>query len=519
MRRRMLLLVGAILLLVTLPCNAPSQRPVQELPATTGTPEQLTCTSQVPASDASMRWYDGTTLIYVPAGKFAMGVQGGQDNPLHEVQLDDFWIYQTEVTNAMYAACVAGGGCTAPAVLPSYPDVSQVDYQAAEFADRPMVSVTWAQADTYCKWMNARLPTEAEWEKTARSTDARTYAWGEDAPDCHRLNYNNCVGMPADVLDYPTSASPYKALNTAGNASEWVSDWYSATYYNESPAANPQGPTNGQVRSVRGGSFASTAEDVRTFTRASEDPQKSRADLGFRCVVIDAQCFAPSCEMSATLERIPRKPADSGCEPPPVNVSTAQYCQRKLAYVNVDPHGGYLAFDASTKCNQAGDIYTCTGAEGSSFTVKACTSCTPPTSVVPTTPKTPSCPAGYQFDQATCTCKYLGGASTLNTSCPSLFAAVYVPAQQCCQPQSGPTRLNLSLPSSSPGMMVYDCSAASPTPVAAEPVVKCEIVTVNLPQCTSDKPGCVEKQCPAGTNYKWNPDLCCCANPRGRCRP
>ncbi len=516
MKHRMLLLVGAIILLVTLPCNVPSRRPELQLPSGTGTPEQPTCTSQVPASDASLRWYDGTSLIYVPAGKFAMGVQGGQDNPLHEVLLDDFWIYQTEVTNGMYALCVAAGGCTPPAVLPSYPDVSQVDYQAPEFADRPIVSVTWAQADTYCKWMNARLPTEAEWEKSARGTDARTYAWGEDQPDCDRLNYNNCVGAPADVLDYPTSASPYKALNTAGNASEWVSDWYKASYYAESPAVNPQGPVSGTARSVRGGSFASAAEDVRTFTRASEDPLKSRGDLGFRCVVLDAQCFAPSCETSATLTRIPRTPKENACEPPAVNVSVATYCQRKLAYANLDPHGGYLAFQESTKCNQAGDIYTCTGPESSSFTVKACTSCTPPT-LVPTAPQKPSCAPGYQFDESTCRCKYLGSTSTLNTSCPSLFAAVYVPAQQCCQPQSGPSRLNLELPSNEPGMMAYDCSGAATTPVAPEPVVKCEIVTVDLPQCTSAKPGCVEKQCPVGTRTKWDPNLCCCADVAGVC--
>jgi formylglycine-generating enzyme required for sulfatase activity len=103
---------------------------------------------------------DGATLVAVPSGPFKMG-HGTADNPEHTVTLSDFWISSTKVTNAQYAICVAQQRCTAPDPL------DNPDY--AEFGTRndPVVGVTYDQAEAYCNYLNAALPTEAQWEKAS----------------------------------------------------------------------------------------------------------------------------------------------------------------------------------------------------------------------------------------------------------------------------------------------------------------------------------------------------------------
>jgi serine/threonine-protein kinase len=115
---------------------------------------------------------DGMVMVYVPAGEFTMGE--GSDK--HQVNLDAFWIDQTEVTNAMYAQCVVNGDCEPPSFSKSYTRESY--YGNTEFDDYPVIYVDWNQANAYCSWAGRRLPTEADWEKAARGTDGRTYPWG-----------------------------------------------------------------------------------------------------------------------------------------------------------------------------------------------------------------------------------------------------------------------------------------------------------------------------------------------------
>ena len=124
---------------------------------------------------------DGATLVYVPAGEFAMGstdqdsLASNDEKPQHPVTLDAFWIDQTEVTNAMYTKCVNAGNCKPP--------INTDHFINAGYANHPVVSVDWSQASAYCAWSERRLPTEAEWEKAARGTDGRIYPWGNEAPD------------------------------------------------------------------------------------------------------------------------------------------------------------------------------------------------------------------------------------------------------------------------------------------------------------------------------------------------
>jgi formylglycine-generating enzyme required for sulfatase activity len=227
--------------------------------------------------EAQVRPADGMEMLPVPAGKFDMGSEEGDDDekPVHTVNLDAFYIDKYEVSVAQYQKCVDAGACAEPFTWPAFSE-----------PNAPVVGVTWNDAANYCAWAGARLPTEAEWEKAARGTDGRTYPWGDQDPDCslgnHWFGEEQCAGKPVDVGQYPAGASPYGALDMAGNAFEWTADWYATDYYGDSPARNPKGPEAGTFKVVRGGSWdwdELTATDRHTVGLPS-DPD---SNFGFRC--------------------------------------------------------------------------------------------------------------------------------------------------------------------------------------------------------------------------------------------
>jgi len=228
------------------------------------------------------------TQMYVPAGEFFMGaaisdtLANDDERPQHTVNLDAFWIDQTEVTNAMYAKCVAADGCRTMEYIDSAtrPDY----YENADYAEFPVMHVTWDDAAAYCGWAGRRLPTEAEWEKAARGTDGRMYPWGNAEPDSGWLNFDQIDGDTTAVGSYPDGASPYGALDMAGNLYEWVADWYSATYYAESPEANPTGPASDadDRHVVRGGYWGTSAPYVRITGRDGQSLNRPNW-IGFRC--------------------------------------------------------------------------------------------------------------------------------------------------------------------------------------------------------------------------------------------
>ncbi|GAP40106.1 formylglycine-generating enzyme family protein [Flexilinea flocculi] len=227
-------------------------------------------------------------MVKIPAGNFMMGSDAADahadEKPLHEVWLHDFWIDKTPVTNQAYQRCVDSGSCSEPADQSSK---SRSDYfQNPAYANYPVVNVDWNQANAFCNWKGKRLPTEAEWEKAAKGNDDRIYPWGNISPDEYRVNFDNQIGDTVEVGKYLAGKSPYGVLDMAGNVWEWVSDWYSATYYQDIGTAlisNPKGPENGDYRVLRGGSFGSRDWYLRVSVRSGNYATSISNSRGFRC--------------------------------------------------------------------------------------------------------------------------------------------------------------------------------------------------------------------------------------------
>jgi eukaryotic-like serine/threonine-protein kinase len=227
---------------------------------------------------------DGMLMVEIPAGEFVMGKDEdliGDDSPRHTVYLDTYWIDQTDITNAMYAKCVQAGKCK----FNIQHAQTAVHYNDPDYANHPVVYVTWYQAVAYCGWAGRRLPSEAEWEKGARGTDGRTFPWGKTAANSSLANYNDAIGDTTPVGSYPLGASPYGLLDMAGNVRQWVADWFDALFYRNSPLQNPLGPGLGVKRVLRGGSFKDPANGVRVTTRFEHEPGSAGMNRGFRCAI------------------------------------------------------------------------------------------------------------------------------------------------------------------------------------------------------------------------------------------
>jgi formylglycine-generating enzyme required for sulfatase activity len=261
-------------------------------PSPTATEEVPPTMTTIPTLASEINDAKGVEMVLVSAGIFKMGCNKGVvcEGPAHVVNMDSFYIDKFEVTNAQYLACEFDQQCNQP--------LNTRYYDNKSFRNHPVVFVSWNMAANYCAWRGARLPTEAEWEKAARADgiDMLHYPWGNrfngDLLNSCDLNcsqpwknrsYDDGFSDTAPVGIYEGGQSPYGVYDMAGNVIEWVNDWYDKDYYFISPTSNPQGPESGTQRVLRGGSWYSNQNYVRTFVRTSLSPTVAYNYVGFRC--------------------------------------------------------------------------------------------------------------------------------------------------------------------------------------------------------------------------------------------
>ncbi|NIM95681.1 MAG: SUMF1/EgtB/PvdO family nonheme iron enzyme [Anaerolineales bacterium] len=289
---------------VTTSAISPTLAPTQAVsPATATMKIVVNPTPGAKAGDIRINSIDSAQVVFVPEGIFTMGLTASQvddlrdacpectlrnldaSQPAHEVWLDSFWIYKTEITNGMYAQCVEAGYCNPPFEWSSQTRSSY--YGNTSYRNYPVVNVDWYAAREYCRWVGGRLPTEAEWEKAARGTDARLFPWGNQYPGSRHANLFPLVGDTVAVGSYPRGASPYGAFDIAGNVFEWVADWYSPNTYDGSSRRNPKGPSRGndQRRCLRGGSWGWEGSYASTGYRDWWEIYEYGSGVGFRCVL------------------------------------------------------------------------------------------------------------------------------------------------------------------------------------------------------------------------------------------
>ena len=446
MKRQKVLILLTISILVILACNVgvaspppateapaePSQSPaatetsaLTEVPVASPTLEAIDWS--VPPMEVGSKFFyvDGSVIVAVPGGEFVMGY-GGEDDPKHTVNVSDFWIYRTKVTNRQYALCMQAGACSELKMSknPGFEDPLLANY--------PVVGVKYGQAETYCAFVHGRLPTEAEWEKAARGPDGNKFPWGDATPNCELANIANCVGKETPVTNYSKGQSYYAVLDMVGNVYEWVADWYNPFYYGNSPVDDPTGPDQGDFRSIRSGKFDMPIYEVEKMRRNSSLPDDPRPDVGFRCVVDDPVYFAPYCEAAIAYGQdafsgvpVSGDAASETC--PAINIKEDMACQgtkpvTKITFVapagaTIDPDGcGNTADPMQFLCENSGVISV----------QMECTE---------TLPGGPACPPGYTL--AGTACEAVGGQG----GCLPGYA--YDTAKQCCAVKPGKEALSV----------------------------------------------------------------------------
>jgi len=220
---------------------------------------------------------DGIIMVYIPPGEFNMGSNDyDNEEPLHTVYLDGYWMGKYEVTFNQYDRYCDENGKAKP-------------YDEGwGRGKRPVINVSWNDANAYCRWLSKKtglpfkLPTEAQWEKAARGTDSRKYPWGSKKLGGTLANFGRKIKKTTSVDSYPKGVSPYGLLDMAGNVWEWCRDWWSKRYYKSSPDKNPTGPKSGTYRVMRGGSWSSEAVLLRCSNRNGHKPSNRNSYVGFR---------------------------------------------------------------------------------------------------------------------------------------------------------------------------------------------------------------------------------------------
>ncbi len=225
------------------------------------------------------------TKLEIRGGKFTMGGAPADENAPHrEVYLSGYYIDKYEVTVYRYAKCLKEGSCTVPAADQGCVKMISAPNKA------PINCVTWHQAASFCEFSGGSLPTEAQWEYAAKGKTARSYPWGNEAPNCRKTQVadpdKNCkIDEAALVGSKEEGESPFGLQDMGGNLSEWVLDFYApfGAYVEET---DPAGPPSGKEKVVKGASYLNASGDsaFKNHSRQSKPPDYFGPELGFRCV-------------------------------------------------------------------------------------------------------------------------------------------------------------------------------------------------------------------------------------------
>ncbi len=225
---------------------------------------------------------EGREMVEIPEGPFTMGYDKGDpvEGPAHSIYLKAYYIDLKEVTQSEYDRYANMTKRDKPIV-----PVFEEDIAKLIDPDYPVVGVGWNDAFGYCRWAGKRLPTEAEWEKSARGEGRRLYPWGNEFD----YTYVNIDGDEdgfkylAPVGFTESGRSPFGLYDAAGNVSEWVADSYDAQYYQKTPFRDPPGPEDSEFKVIRGSSWRDSKLNTRLTKRFSAKMWRTDATIGFRC--------------------------------------------------------------------------------------------------------------------------------------------------------------------------------------------------------------------------------------------
>jgi len=228
------------------------------------------------------RWKkDGAIVVLIPAGPFMMGsVKNENEKPRREMTLPDYYLDLTEVTYAQYLKF-----CEETKRRPPVSVLLQTPFPDS-LMNHPAATVTWEDAEAYCRWAGRRLPGEAEWEKACAGPSGRTYPWGHGWNGSACVNRTNSGDRAAAVGSRPACQSPYGILDLAGNVWEWTADWYRSY-----PGAPLDFDFTGEQRVVRGGAFFYSIDLLRCSARHTLPPDDASDHGGFRCAVTPGDDF------------------------------------------------------------------------------------------------------------------------------------------------------------------------------------------------------------------------------------
>ena len=243
-----------------------------------------------------------SAMVTIPAGPFLLGSKRVADDPLgnwvpfddtelpqHRVWLDRYEMDRDEVSLGEYLAFLQQRELYPSDKLQKLIwHVITIHSIADQTLTRwPALYVTWEEAKDLCMAKGKRLPTEAEWEKAARGSEGNLFPWGNTEPNPTLAMFGQYhvheIPILTAVDSHEAGKSPYGLHHMAGNAAEWVEDWFGSDYYASMPKRNPSGPTSGRYKSVRGGSWKSHPVMLRTATRGGSSPDQRTATIGFRC--------------------------------------------------------------------------------------------------------------------------------------------------------------------------------------------------------------------------------------------